>query len=339
MFWKTPTIINLWVGSVDEYLGIESKKIYPDSVMCDVNLYYKIVKESSTVNSVYAAIGDIDVDQMRELMTWSKNIYYIPPFQWNDQQSAIQTIELLNIFKEKIKTGLEHINQPRLIDTQLNSLQAQRVSDDSTLFVIGCSVAKGVGVSTKETFATHLQTQLNMPLVVLAESATSISWAADQILRSDIRKDDVVVWAVTGLLRTWWFEIEQTPVDQSLHTYHYNMFTINQSTNLKHAKLLKKYFVHGDKHLLVQAIRQIQQVENFCNKIGAKLYFSFLPLSNRENLSVLNRVFSKNTNHVTIQYKYPERWLDLGTDGLHPGPITHRYIADSFLKSIPPSTI
>ena len=43
--------------------------------------------------------------------------------------------------------------------------------------------------------------KLNLPVSTLAQGGTSIFWAADQILRSDIRKDDIVIFMLTSTHR------------------------------------------------------------------------------------------------------------------------------------------
>ena len=331
MFGRKPTINNLWVGATDSYLGIEAKKVFPDSILCNAELYQEIFKKSLVVDSIYTALGDVDVLELRDLLLRAKNIYYIPPSEWKDRSSEIFTIELLNLFKEKIKHGIEFINQPRLVDDQIKSLARERTSNNPTLFAVGCSVCKGVGVPSGNMFAKHLQKELDMPLVLLAESSSSISWAADQILRSDIRAGDIVVWAVTGTSRTWWFDIVQTDINETLSLENYNLYTIDKHRN---DSVVKNYIVQGKNHLLVQSIRQIQQVENFCKKTGARFYFSVLPLSDDYSLNVMDRVFNNTAGYVKIDYGANTKWLDLGHDRLHPGEITHKHIADSFLNVI-----
>jgi len=166
----------------------------------------------------------------------------------------------------------------------------ERLSNERHLWVIGCSVTSGVGVSEKERFGDIISSRLNLPVITLAKPGASIEWAADQILTSDINKDDIVIWGLTGATR-------------------YPFATQNQLLNITPSNYAKqsevklhiseKYFLSYD--IIHRAKRSILQVENFTNKIGAKLLIGFLPVNGPEtDLIMYNYV--KTIKSVVLLY-------------------------------------
>jgi lysophospholipase L1-like esterase len=88
---------------------------------------------------------------------------------------------------------------------------------------------------------------------------------------------------------------------------------------------------------LLICIRSILQVINFCKKIGVKLYLvnflevTWLPLMFNKSKNFLDLTKDYSFDGIT---HYPQP-VDIGTDGLHPGPVTHKKYAEAiyqFLK-------
>jgi len=92
------------------------------------------------------------------------------------------------------------------------------------------------------------------------------------------------------------------------------------------------YFFSNTQCLI--AIRQIQQVINYCNKIGVQLYLinfldcSWIPFSlhQKENFLDLYRTFNDDTLLQDL--------IDVGTDGEHPGPLQHEAYAKDIITLI-----
>ena len=72
---------------------------------------------------------------------------------------------------------------------------------------------------------------------------------------------------------------------------------------------------------LFHAVRAVNQVENFCKKVGATLIV--FPIISSEHL---NLALTGNTCYV--HYPYQVAFIDVGSDNVHPGPLQHRRWAD-----------
>ena len=78
---------------------------------------------------------------------------------------------------------------------------AERTTNDPVLWVAGCSFSSAVGVESDERWGHYVSNHFNLPEVNIAQGGASITFAADQILRSDIRPSDRVIWGLTGVAR------------------------------------------------------------------------------------------------------------------------------------------
>lgn len=188
-----------------------------------------------------------------------------------------------------------------------------RKSSSPQIWGVGCSFTVGVGVDPEQTYIRLLADYLKLPLSLLAEPASSVSWAADQILRSDIRKDDIVVWGLT--------EFNRLP-------------TFNNQVD--HITVSDPIF---PKHLLVSSyttyigITSVFQVINFCQKIGAKLIIGGFLLSNEiaEMLEGTPEFF------LSVPHYYKSNrheYVDFGEDNLHPGPEQHKLYFNDFVLQL-----
>jgi hypothetical protein len=147
-------------------------------------------------------------------------------------------------------------------------------------------------------------------------------YAADQLLRSDIRADDIVIWGLTNIPRvevcdnTDFCPVPVTSYDfleKSLQYWDLDYFS-SPTQNLIH-------------------IRMILQVVNFCNKVGARLYLAnmidttWIPVVFKDYSNFIN--FSKEVNLIGFT-----KFMDLGTDGAHPGPEQHKEYAKKIFNLI-----
>jgi hypothetical protein len=196
----------------------------------------------------------------------------------------------------------------------LNYLYSSRTTDTPVLWTAGCSVTNGVGVDHDQRWGTLLSGSLNLPEVSLSLGGSSIFWSADQLLRSDIRSGDTVVWGLTALSRT---EVSED----------WNFSPANIDTYYKLAKE-KQYWTldyFASETEVLTAARNILQVINFCQKIQARLYLA--NLLDKDWIGVLFKDFE---NFIDLTMDLPLvgshiQFIDLGTDGKHPGPRQHQH--------------
>lgn len=199
---------------------------------------------------------------------------------------------------------------------------------DSQIWAMGCSYTSAVGVTVQERWPTQLAEKLKKPVSVLAAPRASISWAADQLLRSNLVQGDTVFWMLTTAHRIdyyseqdkavkIWPEIDPSELDPSEYD------------------LMMKVITH--KWMVSQSIKSIVQVVNYCNLLGVDLYIGQAMSNDRETDKLLIDGLNDSPNFIvdfSMELFYNTFMLDLGTDDQHPGPKTHTKIAEVFYKNV-----
>jgi hypothetical protein len=320
----------------------ENKKIivYVGDVTVFLHQQVKLEHESATLITsknfqnlspgvYYVSIGDLDnLSQFGEILRQAHEIHYRPPDEWSDHHLFPNSMkkwteDYLNVFacyKDKIMTGYS-ISIPdikgmvRLVD--------HRIDTCKQIWVAGCSISNGKGVLHDQRYGHLISQKLNLKVSFLTHDGSSIAWAADQILRSDIRAGDLVFWGITSINRfTAWNEIEKK----------ISCCTLNPETWKVHKKIFKNYFTQKficSDQTLYQSINSIHQVINFCQKIDVQLIMASLLrgmepfLKDLDNFIPLSGEFGRYTDNG---------FMDLGNDNQHPGPRSHQYYADKMLQ-------
>jgi len=197
-----------------------------------------------------------------------------------------------------------------------NFLTSTRINDNPCLWVAGCSYTYGVGVDPHQTYGSVLAKKLNLNFVNLGRGGASINWAVDQLLRSNIQKNDIVVLGITSLAR-----------------YEYTDQWQLKSTTCGHPEFLtvplEYYF--GTTHIVL-TIKHILEAINFCQRVGAHLY-----LANIAEISWIPLAFDSHPNYISLIESHSDgkiQFIDLGTDGSHPGPLQHQQWADKLYHFI-----
>jgi hypothetical protein len=226
---------------------------------------------------------------------------------------------LLHKFAQKT-SGLDTFKNAK---TAFRSTHVPR-KNDCTLFIAGCSISHGIGVKKEERYGDLLADMFDLPVIYLSRPGSSIMWQADRILQADINSGDIVVWGLTNIGRA-------TVADEydwkGIPFGHY----IDGPEEQKYFSI--EYFSSWT--LSVSTIKNILQVENFCKKIGARLY-----LANVLEHQIVPLVFGAQQNYINClaDWKpgssYDVTWIDLGTDQQHPGPNQHKNYADTIYQHI-----
>lgn len=311
----------LILGDCTEYTADQAKQHDPSAFLIDRYNWqqFRDVDNPNDRITGYTSVADLpkidaDTSALWELMQSADEIYYHPPlgswsddtadFSWGSQKTLTEFYLRQCHWSGKKVFGMDLITQK--YSTYLY-LVDQRTDDKPNLWVAGCSISHGVGIRPDEKYGTLVGKSLQKPTHHLARAGSSLEWQADQILRSDIRSADIVIWGLTyetraplarnGLLVPW-------PGDRIEDV---------------------EYLLHETRYY--KAITSVYQVTNFCAKIGCRLILLPLVCSQKLQMDMID-------HESFYLLPYQKNFLDTGTDSQHPGPKQHQYWADFCLDAI-----
>ena len=232
-----------------------------------------------------------------EILKCADTIIYNADSNWNDEETKTMSEYFLHLINNE-KNNVQGLKDNNNFIKYLNLIQT-RQSNDPCLFLSGCSITAGTGVDVNQSYGHLIGKEIGLDVVNLAIPGSGLEAQADQILRSDIRKDDIVIWGLTNEWRRSDFNI-----------------------NLGHQPFDRKTF---NKHNLYISVTNVYEVINFCNKLGVRLIL--LPILCTPGFQI---EIMKEPNYV--QLPYHARYIDLGTDKKHPGPRQHQSWADYIME-------
>lgn len=320
----------LYVGDNTDSVAIAAKD--SDKLAYLIDFTNCNIQHSGTC---YTSLADLPgLPEFAKLFKDADKIIYIQPTQWSDSENTKKnqisaqywTEYFLNVFlMDRTKTIVNCPNFNNGVDYQsMIELVDFRKSVDKQLWIAGCSITYGTGVSTDQRYASIIADKLEMPISLLAFPGSSLLWAADQILRSDIREGDIVIWGMTESVR---FPYYNGKVNEIQHVNSSSYLYLNQTT-------ISPDFLLSQTSLYL-GITSILQVINFCSKINVKLVLADLLVPpdlaiylNKKfrNYIHLNNFFGVNINNIQFN--------DYGDDKLHPGPLVHQQFAEKILEKI-----
>lgn len=206
------------------------------------------------------------------------------------------------------------------------------------LWIVGCSISDGEGVLPSERWGALVSQHLNIDAQFLTEKGSSIEWAANQILQADIRPGDVVLWGLTSPNRYLYFN--------DLGRQQHILPSFNVNLGLSETRLTEL-------NLAFKAVEYIKQTKNFLAKIDCKLFIGFMLPGLPEHKEIILKEFnndhlffiafnkSHEKNNLTFCTSEEDalnrsklKFLDVGTDGIHPGPKQHMKYAEMFLNKL-----
>jgi hypothetical protein len=309
-------MLTVFVGNNDQHLADSAVMHDKAAYLIDCSNYNHTHK-----GTIYVSLADLNSIQMFNIVLSKADIIiYVPSDRWTDAKQKYWTERSVQIFNIDSKKTV--INSPVI---QLNpsedlilKLIDFRKSDTNQLWVAGCSTTAGVGVNDNQKYASLLSQKLNVPYSLLAEDSSSISWAADQILRSNIKENDIIVWGLTNENRFQYF----TDTVQHILAGRYPEF--NSTVDIKHL---------DDSNLKYRNLTSIYQVVNYCAQTSSKLIIAGIHISWEfayylKDLSCylhLNNFWGINDHDM---------YLDFGSDHMHPGPKTHEWYAGKIFNKI-----
>jgi len=309
-------MLTVFVGNNDQHLADSAIMHDKSAYLIDWSNYNHTHK-----GTIYVSLADLNSIQMFNIVLSKADvIIYVPTDRWSDTKQKYWTERSVQIFTFDSKKTV--INSPVMqlnpSDDLILELIDCRKSDTNQLWVAGCSTTAGVGVNDNQKYASLLSQKLNIPYSLLAVDSSSISWAADQILRSNIKENDIVVWGLTNENRFPYF----TDTVQHILAGRYPEF--NSTVDIKHL---------DDSNLKYRNLTSIYQVINYCVQTSSKLIIAGIHTSWEfayylKDLSCylhLNNFWGVNDHDM---------YLDFGSDHIHPGPKTHEWYAEKIFNKI-----
>ena len=313
-------MLTVFVGDTSIELSQTAKKYDVNAYLINDTNY-----QQAHSGTCYTSLGDLPNNlALTTILRQADKIIYHPPLSWTDKKKkySIQYWTEYHVYIFSLDRSKEIINCPTFfhaddLDVMLYLQDSSKVNSKH-IWAAGCSITYGSYVNVSKRYANLIATQLNLPLVMLAHPGSSIRYAADQILRSNIQKNDLVIWGITTPQRRIYYDQESKKI---VHI------------NITHINYKNKKFDLTDLTLLYDAVISIHQVVNFCNKIQAKLILGGI-LVDTELAAYLR--YLKEYVHLYGFYgvNSEDTFIDLGSDNQHPGHEMHEWYAKMILKKI-----
>jgi len=327
--------IHLFVGDNDRQLSIEAKKFSKSAYVINFSNFENFLSLSSDddivvytssanlpeVLSISGQLPDQDCCVFFEVLKKADKIYYRPPAKWSDhsddfslEMHCAKTITdyFLYIINTE-KNNVDGLNLSEYSNTSYLKLINYPSVPKKQFWVTGCSITNGAAIDRNLRFSKLIaDKRFNGKMVDLSKGGSSLEFQADQLLRSDIQAGDVVLWGLTSEFRSvCWDRASNQP--ESINPYSFDYRKTNKSDDI------------CDETRLYKAVILCHQVTNFCQKIGAILVM--VPILCSEKLQLL-----LHNNSCYYQLPYVSRFLDYGSDDIHPGPRQHALYADQIDK-------
>jgi hypothetical protein len=198
-----------------------------------------------------------------------------------------------------------------------------RKSDLPQLWSVGGSALTDPNITESQQVGNIIADYTSMPITHLVANGASNDWCADQILRSDVRSGDIVLWNIMFETR---FPFWHDQTNQVIHVQqNYKKFSKVEIDLSEHA--IADWLT--SKHCFYSTVTHAHQVLNFCNKIGAKL----LPyVQYPVGISTETKEYFSNFPAFTVMPG--EKFIDVTVDGWHPGPAQHAQYAELLIQAL-----
>jgi len=277
-----------------------------DSSSTLVNSY----KENLSPGVYHTSLGDLQVDQIIRLSSQFDIIKF--ESRGFDVDSTIYKESLTlfqylcrrdTTFQPNIRPNIQRFTTHPDIDNRL---------DQPMLWIFGCSYSHGTGLRSNElNYGQWLSQYLNLPLKLITKPGSSLAWSYRHLLNSCIQKHDTVIWQLTTPGRLSQFNGK-----------HVEEIVLNSSLDRKLIDSIT------DEQLYFNQLSLLNTGTKFLQAIGCKFVIT--------SISDFGAIY----DYVSEYVKYPEYCsnyglhLDNGTDGVHPGPLSHKAIAQRILNHV-----
>lgn len=316
--------INLYFGDNNYELAEKAVLSDPQAFLIDHSNYEEFINNPPIGNvTVYTSLGDLPKVHENNVVVYNlldlaDNIYYHPPTVWSNNNVKKFTERILEEFKLQ-KNNVHNYDLSFDVDLYTKLIDIRK-TEDPQLWIAGASIVYGWGVESSQRYGQLVADSLGLKVSFLADSGASISWAVDQIVRSDIRPNDIVMLALNEEFKFSYWCTNNTV--WHIDTKHRQFSNRLAFTNLS-SQILDRLIT--DDNCVYQSMIRVHQLVNFCRKLDVKL----LLMGGLGVSSQFAFYLEKIPEFVNyFNFKSGGRYVDLGSDGRHPGPQQHQLYAD-----------
>lgn len=334
--------LTVFVGDTDTSLGDSAQSHDKSAYLISTENYQKLLQGSLTKDTtVYTALGDFsgNLELFYKILCSADKIVYCPPRQWSDNKkfslsdpsNSTQGITelLLNLVPDTVNvSGMTcSIQDP-------NPVVDSRKTENAQVWSVGYSITHGIGIEPNQRYGQLVADQLDMQCSFLTRPGAAIDWAADQVLRADLRKNDVVLFALTNLERITYYHEHQL-INVNIAMFE-DIGVFDKFFNYESFVRTEDFFSHNTMYRHLYAIKQ---VINHCDLIGAKLFL----IGESHGACNLLSYYRSQKNYIHMHYPIKfeknildvgDSYIDYGNDKSHPGPLQHQYYKQVILDRI-----
>ena len=314
-------MIIIIVGDVHEYLSKFARRI-----SADASLLTNDSASDLLPGVYYTSLGDINqYRQYTDFLELADKIIYQPPTRWSDTDR-----KGFSYMKYWTELALQYFYDKKEIEnffitpqeTTALELASYRKTDSPQIWITGGSDSLGVGVSLQERYGQLVADHFNMEASFLTRVGGSVGWMADQLLRSDLRLGDIVIFGIVPTGRFTFYHDDK--VIALTHSYY--------EQNPLFDKIFPLPLLDTDHVNYYQPLTALHQVINICNKVGAQLLIVGLSPMLIDHCVQFPNYINLCCYRFGIGRK--NYFLDFGTDHFHPGPLTHQFYAKNIIAKI-----
>ena len=292
-----------------------TKKLYITHPEFDI---HEVNPKSILINNInidldnsdyHTSLGDISPADIISISTKFNTIIFIETGFIKNSSLYIET-EILLISLSHFISIENFVATPPLNFVQDQSIYTR--PNNPVLWVYGCSHSHGIGLLPLEKrYSDIMQDSLQLPLKSITLPGSSTRWALRHLINSNLEQDDIVVWQITTPERLSIYDSQPREVLLSL---------------TKDRNLLATY---TDEQIFFDHLSLINYGVNFLRAKNIKFV-----LTSIENDSALFNDYKKEYVKYKEYCYSPGFAVDLGTDNIHFGKMSHKNLAFSLLNHI-----
>lgn len=260
-------------------------------------------------NEYHTSLGDMSAEDIIATSAKFNSVCYVSD-NFNESTDIFnETFILLSYLSHR--HNIVNFNVPQ-INTFIDDSEIYNRVDTPVLWIFGCSHSHGVGLkSNEQRYSNIVGKTLNLPVKSITKPGSSTRWAFRHLINSNIKPNDIVIWQIT------------TPDRISAYDSTVNEIMLSRTTN----KFLLEVF--SDQQLYFDQLSLINYGVNYLRAKNVPFVLTAI-----EKDSTLFYNYKKEY----VKYKEfcysPNFNVDIGDDGIHFGPLSHKNLALSLTNHI-----